>query len=180
MVGRIAAAVSHVAPAFAVALDVPDVLVPDHVVDPERPRVGLRPGRSLVTKCLSRSGPVVGDHAVEGAALLMVWNHRWAHTAIDSDLRESRPHRSMDLDRIRFEAPLDRSPARRHRALSRLGEVFGGHPADGLVEDDLHPAVLDDTGDAEFGAPRHLRDPPVFVGVASSGCPTRQWRTGSR
>ena len=51
VVGRIAPAVSHVAPALAVALNVPDVLVPDHVVDPERLRVGLGPRRNLVAKC---------------------------------------------------------------------------------------------------------------------------------
>ena len=43
VVRRIAAAVGHIAPAFTVALDVPDVLVPYHVVDPERLRIGLGP-----------------------------------------------------------------------------------------------------------------------------------------
>src|SRR5215218_7220914 len=112
VVGRVAAAVGHEAPAFAVACDVPNVLVPDHVVDPERPRVCLRPGRSFGTKCLSGSRPVVGNHAVQRSTLLMVRDHRWAHTAVHGDLGESRPHRSMDLDRVRLEPSLDSKPAR--------------------------------------------------------------------
>ena len=53
MVGRITTAVSHVAPALTVARDIPDVLIPDHVVDPERLRVGLGPGRNLGAKRFS-------------------------------------------------------------------------------------------------------------------------------
>src|SRR4030095_5548236 len=53
VVGRIAAAISHVAPALAIARDVPDVLVPDHVVDPERLRIRLGPRSDFVAKRLT-------------------------------------------------------------------------------------------------------------------------------
>src|SRR5215207_1479616 len=98
----------------------------------------------------------------------MVGEYAGPQGVVGGDLRELRPGGSMDLDRVRLEAPLDRAPACWHPARNRLREVLGGHPADGLVEDDLHPAVLDDAGDLELGASGYLRDQTVFIGVCRS------------
>src|SRR4051812_48511778 len=65
VVGRVAPAVSHVAPALSVPLDVPDVLVPDHVLDAQGPRVGPGPGGDLLAQSLAGLRGVARDHQVE-------------------------------------------------------------------------------------------------------------------
>src|SRR5215218_93661 len=65
VIGRVTAAIGHVTPTLGVPLDVPDVLVPDHVVDAELPGVDLGPVGDPVAERLPGSGGVVRDHEVE-------------------------------------------------------------------------------------------------------------------
>src|SRR5512133_213245 len=95
----------------------------------------------------------------------MVGEDAGPQRVVGSDLWELGPRSAMHLDRVGLEAPLHRAPTRWYRARSRLREVLGGHPSDRLLEDDLHPAVLDNAGDAELGPPWHLTNQLVLVGV---------------
>src|SRR6476646_9503584 len=72
VVGRVAAPACHVAPAIAGALVVPDVLVPDDVVDAQLLGVGPRPPGQPEAESPPRLGLVVGDHAVDGATTRVV------------------------------------------------------------------------------------------------------------
>src|SRR6476646_7440028 len=72
VVGRVAAPAGHVAPAIAGALVVPDVLVPDDVVDAQLLGVGPRPPGQPEAESPPRLGLVVGDHAVDGATTRVV------------------------------------------------------------------------------------------------------------
>src|SRR5215211_3181688 len=62
---RDAATVSHVAPALSVALDVPDALIPDHVLDAKTPCICPGPIGHLVAERLAGCRGVVGDHEVK-------------------------------------------------------------------------------------------------------------------
>src|SRR5918995_2272703 len=106
VIGGVTAAVSHVAPALSVPLDVPDVLVPDHVVDAEPPGIGLRPFRDLVAERLASCRGVVRNHQIQRTTAWMVGERVRPYAVVGRDLRKGHHGRPMDLDRVRNEALL--------------------------------------------------------------------------